>query len=84
METTLAKLCPGETGTVLAVEDGPLSGRLRDLGFTVNSRITLAGTAPLGDPLAFRVRGALIALRKKDAALVTVRVCGRAEEGGSL
>ena len=84
MEITLSKLCPGETGTVLSVRESPLSGRLRDLGCTEGSRILFVRAAPLGDPLAFRIRGALIALRKKDADTVTVSIGTVPGKGGRL
>lgn len=74
MEMQLSSLHPGESGIIQNLHDGGrgLSGRLRDLGFTEGSRITFVYKSPLGDPLAYRVRGALIALRRKDASLVTV------------
>lgn len=84
METTLSKLCPGESGTVLYLRESPLSGRLRDLGCTQGSRILFVQAAPLGDPLAFRIRGALIALRRKDADTVIVRTGTEPEKGGGL
>ena len=86
METKLRDLCPGESGIICALTDGGrgLSGRLRDLGFTEGARVTLVRPSPLGDPLAYRIRGALIALRREDAALVTVRTCTSENEGGGL
>ncbi|MBQ8642870.1 MAG: ferrous iron transport protein A [Clostridia bacterium] len=73
MEQKLHTLCLGETGIIYALRDSGISGRLRDLGFTEGSPVTCVRVSPLGDPLAFRIRGALIALRKKDAALVEIR-----------
>lgn len=75
MEMQLSSLHPGESGIIQRLEDGGrgLSGRLRDLGFTKGSRITFVYKSPLGDPSAYRIRGALIALRKEDAAAVIVR-----------
>lgn len=74
MEKQLSSLHPGESGIVQCLKEGGrgLSGRLRDLGFTEGSRVTFVYQSPLGDPLAYRIRGALIALRREDAALVTV------------
>ena len=83
LETKLSVFRPGESGIVHSVdgEARGLAGRLRDLGFTPGSRVTLAGISPLGDPLAFRIRGAVIALRRVDAALLEVLPCNP-EEGG--
>ena len=46
--------------------------RLLDLGFTPGEKITVTQTAPLGDPLVVRIRGTLLALRKREAAWVLV------------
>ena len=82
MKQKLGTLSPGQSGILAHLEDGGrhLSGRLRDLGFTPGSRITLTGISPLGDPLAFRIRGTVIALRRADAALLEVFPC-TPEEG---
>jgi ferrous iron transport protein A len=46
--------------------------RLLDLGFTPGEDVVVAHTAPLGDPLVIRVRGTLLALRKREAAWIFV------------
>jgi len=54
--------------------DGPHQdcARLLDLGFTPGEEISITQLAPLGDPLVVRVRGALLALRKREAAWILV------------
>ena len=54
--------------------DGPKldCARLLDLGFTPGETVTVTHLAPLGDPLVIRVRGALMALRKREAAWIFV------------
>ncbi len=54
--------------------DGPQldCARLLDLGFTPGEVIAVTHHAPLGDPLVVRVRGALLALRKREAAWIWV------------
>ncbi len=54
--------------------DGPQKdcARLLDLGFTPGEVISVTHLAPLGDPLVIRVRGALLALRKREAAWIFV------------
>jgi ferrous iron transport protein A len=54
--------------------DGPRQDcdRLLDLGFTPGEEITVTQHAPLGDPLIVRVRGALLALRRREAAWIWV------------
>jgi ferrous iron transport protein A len=46
--------------------------RLLDLGFTPGEDVAVTQTAPLGDPLVIRVRGTLLALRKREAAWIIV------------
>ncbi|OLD57356.1 MAG: hypothetical protein DMG11_20250 [Acidobacteria bacterium] len=46
--------------------------RLLDLGFTPGEEVIVTHAAPLGDPLVIRVRGALLALRKREAAWIFV------------
>ncbi len=73
MERKLHTLSPGERGTVTEVKPGGLSERLRDLGFTTGTWVQCVRCAPMGDPTAYEVRGAVIALRKDDADLVYVQ-----------
>jgi ferrous iron transport protein A len=63
-------------GTRVRIEelDGPTEdcNRLLDLGFTPGEDVLVTHMAPLGDPLVIRVRGALLALRKREAAWIIV------------
>lgn len=54
--------------------DGPTQdcARLLDLGFTPGEQIVVTQQVPLGDPLIVRIRGALLALRKREAAWIWV------------
>lgn len=56
---------------------GELRRRLRDLGFVPGAQVECLGKSPLGDPAAYRVRGAVVALRRRDAQLIAL---GRGEE----
>jgi len=59
----------------IAKLDGPKEdcNRLLDLGFTPGEEVLVTHTAPLGDPLVIHVRGALLALRKREAAWIWVQ-----------
>ncbi len=57
----------------LCAEEG-ISRRLQDLGFIRGTRIECLIKSPLGDPTAFLVRGAVIALRKDDSKHIKVEV----------
>ena len=64
-----ADLTAGETGTVaeLDLPKEALVRRLRELGVTEGCDVTCVGISPLGDPIAYRVRGSVLAIRKTDA-----------------
>ena len=68
---TLNDLAPGEVGTVRALHcAGPERRRLMDLGIVPGTVITVEMRSPLGDPTAYLIRGALIALRHEQAQLI--------------
>ena len=51
---------------------GPAFLRLREMGMSPGTRITLVRTAPLGDPIEIKVRGYSLTLRKSEAEHVLV------------
>jgi DtxR family Mn-dependent transcriptional regulator len=64
----LSGLRPGESGRVVALKcEGFNRRRLLDLGLMPGAVVECAYPAPLGEPTAYRVRGALIALRREQA-----------------
>jgi DtxR family Mn-dependent transcriptional regulator len=75
---SLADLEPGESGQVLGISpvcQGPQRRRLLDLGVVPGTEIRAEFASAAGDPVAYRIRGALIALRRDQAALIQI-VCG--------
>ena len=69
--TTLDKLSFGESAQIDKVLGrGSFRLRLLELGLLPGTTITRIGQAPLGDPLSFRVRDAVLCLRKTDALMV--------------
>lgn len=52
--------------------EGEARRRLLDLGFTPGAVVTCLFSAPSGDPRAYMVRGSVIALRREDAARMTL------------
>ena len=72
---TLEQLCPGETATVLRLGlQGDMRRRLRDLGLAEGARVRCLGRSPLGDPSAYLICGAAVALRRRDARSIEVEV----------
>lgn len=64
---TLSALPLGESAFVTRIHAQPdMARRLTDLGLTPGVRVTCAAQSPAGDPRAYLIRGALIALRNAD------------------
>lgn len=53
---------------------GSIGRRLMDMGITKGSEIQVMGKAPLGDPIAIKIRGYNLTLRKQEASEITVEV----------
>ncbi len=71
---TLDRLAVGERAAVtgLTVPDSQRS-RLLDLGFVPGGVVSAIQESPWGDPVAYAVRGAVIALRRADARNIHIR-----------
>ncbi len=72
---TLADLSEGEEARVLGIHPalaGPQRRRLLDLGLVPGTRVRAELASPGGDPMAYRIRGALVALRRDQARWVQV------------
>ena len=72
---TLAEVEEGEEVRVLGIHpglQGPQRRRLLDLGLVPGTLVEAELESAGGDPVAFRVRGALIALRKEQAQWILV------------
>jgi DtxR family Mn-dependent transcriptional regulator len=71
----LSSLRTGQTRTVVGISprcQGVGRRRLLDLGLVPGTAVTAVMTSPTADPTAYRIRGALIALRREQADLVQV------------
>ncbi|GIK67022.1 MAG: hypothetical protein BroJett018_48160 [Chloroflexota bacterium] len=69
----LDELQKGQTGVVKALHiTGPNRRRLMDLGILPGTHIEVEMKSPLGDPVAYRVRGAVIALRQVQAREIEI------------
>lgn len=70
---TLAALAPGESAKVKRLASscrGLERERLLDLGLVPGTTVFAQMRGPLGDPMAYRVRGATVALRREQAERV--------------
>jgi DtxR family Mn-dependent transcriptional regulator len=83
---TLADLAMGETGRVLRISSncrGAQRRRLLDLGVVPGTGIESELRSASGDPTAYRIRGALIALRRQQAAWIEIEDAADARTGSS-
>lgn len=68
---TLRSLSAGESAFVgELLTKGALRRRLMDIGLTEGAHVTCLNSAPSGDPCAYLIRGAVIAIRARDASEV--------------
>lgn len=69
----LSELPIGQWGRVVSLKArGMTRCRLLDLGLVPDTLVQAVRRSPLGDPIAYRIRGALIALRREEAGQVLV------------
>lgn len=70
---SLDSLKVGEKATVKKLTlSGSMRRRLLDIGLIENTDVECVGISPMGDPKAFLIRGAVIALRKEDSSKIIV------------
>jgi len=71
----LSQLPKGASGTVkYLTAQGQVRRHLLDLGLVAGSRIESIRRSPAGDPTAFNIRGAIIALRNEDADQIFITI----------
>lgn len=74
---TLNELRPGEKGVVEKLEtEGSMRRRLQDIGVISGTELECVGRSPGGDPAAYFIKGAVIALRDEDSRGVHLRANG--------
>jgi ferrous iron transport protein A len=73
MTLVAAELEVGQVGRVVRVVGvDEISRRILEMGVTPGVEIRRLGTAPLGDPLEFELRGYRLSLRKTEAAHIEI------------
>ena len=61
---------------VLQISESPLKQRLMSMGMIPGTKVTVLRSAPLGDPIAVGIRSYNLAIRREDAALISVEQIG--------
>ncbi len=78
----LSSLEPGQSGCVLALRcEGFNRRRLLDLGLTPGTVVECAFPGPMKEPMAYRVRGALVALRPEQTEQIEIEAVTTADAG---
>lgn len=71
--STLLDLKQGESGTIIKVRGrGAFRRRITEMGFIKGKEVTVIKSAPLQDPIEYKLMGYYISLRKSEAALIEV------------
>lgn len=71
--TTLHSMREGASATVTKLlNDGSMRRRLQDIGLIEGTPVLCLQKSPSGDPIAYLIRGAVIALREEDSSKVLV------------
>ncbi len=69
----LSDLSVGTVGKITGIAgEETMKRRLWDLGFTNGTMVEAIQKAPSSDPVAYRVRGTIIAIRNKDAENISI------------
>jgi len=61
---------------ILQIDESPLKQRLMSMGLIPGTKVTVLRSAPLGDPIAVGIRSYNLAMRREDAALISVEQIG--------
>lgn len=73
MKLHLSGLQVGESCTVTDIHArGSIRRRLLDIGLIEGTRVKCVMKSPCGDPVAYQIRGAVIALRNEDGARIDI------------
>ena len=73
-ELSLCALRVGQSARVTALEAGSgMRRRLLDIGLIPGTRVTCVAKSPAGDPAAYLIRGAVIAIRSEDSRAILIR-----------
>jgi len=69
---------PGEYAKIIKIQSkGSMRRRLLDIGLVENTDVECVGKSPSGDPSAYLIRGAVIAIRSEDSRDIIVKNCIR-------
>lgn len=72
---SLNSLEEGQICKVLDIKsDKSTKRRLNDIGLIKNTQVKCLQKSPFGDPVAYLIRGAVIALREEDSSKIIIEI----------
>lgn len=72
-EKSLLNIKPGSSAQIRSIEtESSMRRRLRDLGLIEGTEVRALTKSPSGDPVAYLIRGATIAIRNEDSSRIFV------------
>ena len=75
MYIPMSQMHQNTTGIVKEILiEGEMRRRIQDLGLIPSTKVVCLHHAPSGSPTAFLIRGAVIALRKRDTHMILVEM----------
>lgn len=74
MKTTLDKLEIGKKAKVISIKNSSIKRRLLDLGLIEDSIVFSYLISPFKDPIAYKIKNAIIAIRKSDSKDIEVEL----------
>ena len=84
-QSTLNNISEGETAKVSQLlSTGAMRRRMLDIGLIEGTDIECLKRSPGGDPVAYLIRGAVIALRSEDSSQILVECCSRKNKKSKL
>ncbi len=69
----LSQLNPGQKGVIVSFTDAEMAVKLMEMGCLPGEEVEVERCAPLGDPIAIRVAGYQLCLRKTEAAVIIIQ-----------
>lgn len=74
-DMSMTRMNIGDRGVVKAMEvKGSIRRRLQDIGLFEGCELECVLKSPGGDPIAYRISGAIIALRNEDCNAITLTI----------
>ena len=71
---TLASLKPGDKAAIVKIDGkGAIKRRLLDMGAVAGTLVEVLRVAPLGDPIAVKIKGYQLTLRKNEAETIRIK-----------